>query len=271
MTNQIRFGLAAAILVVTSLTSPALARGQRIAHRTGMRPAAPVHARPVGTHVVVSRATGNRQVSATGRVARTTASANASDFGGGSFLSSQDLSLQNLLNPVPGLGFDYAHLAAINRDLGIKAVIDPATQWRLAVAERLLRDARGSVQNAGFFLLDGGGPYVIPPETPPPEQFPQQSPIIILQQAPAAQPLNAQPEPAAAVPEAVPPLPDIGQFTLVLQNGARIQAVAFTCMKDRVVYITADGSRRTIAASDLDSDATRRVNEERGTPLQLPL
>jgi hypothetical protein len=42
-------------------------------------------------------------------------------------------------------------------------------------------------------------------------------------------------------------------------------------MNDQIVYITADGSRRTIAAADLDSDATVRINEERGTPLQLPL
>src|SRR5262249_45377366 len=35
---------------------------------------------------------------------------------------------------VPGLGFDYAHLAAINKaqpDLALRAVVDPATQQRL--------------------------------------------------------------------------------------------------------------------------------------------
>ncbi len=40
-------------------------------------------------------------------------------------------------------------------------------------------------------------------------------------------------------------------------------------MKDHIVYITADGTRRTIAVTDLDSDATVRVNQERGTTLQL--
>jgi hypothetical protein len=242
-----------------------------MAHHTAMRPATHVHARPVAPHAIVSRGTGVRSFGATGRVASSTTSANTLDFGTGSLLSSQDLSLQDLLNPVPGLGFDYAHLAAINRDLAIKAVIDPATQWRLAVAERLLRDTRGSAPNAGFFLLDGGGEYIVPAEAAPAEQSPQQPPIIIVQQAPAAQPSTTQSAPAAVASEPAPPLPDVGQFTLVLQNGARIQAVAFTFMKDRVVYITADGSRRTLAASDLDSDATKRVNEERGTPLQLPL
>lgn len=35
-------------------------------------------------------------------------------------------------------------------------------------------------------------------------------------------------------------------------------------------YITRDGTRRTLAFSDLDADVTVRVNQERGTPLQLP-
>jgi hypothetical protein len=63
----------------------------------------------------------------------------------------------------------------------------------------------------------------------------------------------------------------VGQFTLVLQSGKQIDAVAFTRTSDRIVYITADGNRRTIAASDLNSEATVRVNQERGTPLELPL
>jgi len=33
----------------------------------------------------------------------------------------------------------------------------------------------------------------------------------------------------------------------------------------------ADGSRRTLALSDLNSDATVQINEERGTPLQFSL
>jgi hypothetical protein len=71
--------------------------------------------------------------------------------------------------------------------------------------------------------------------------------------------------------ESLPPLPDVGQFTLVLRNGSQIQAVAFTRSNDKIVYITVEGSRRTIAVADLDSDATLRVNQERGTPLQFPM
>ena len=42
-------------------------------------------------------------------------------------------------------------------------------------------------------------------------------------------------------------------------------------MGDKIVYITAEGSRRTMATADLDTKATQEVNEERGTPLQLTL
>lgn len=67
------------------------------------------------------------------------------------------------------------------------------------------------------------------------------------------------------------PLPDAGEFILVLRDGTRLSAVAFTRQKDQIVYITHDGSRRSLPVSDLDPDSTRRQNEERGTILQLSL
>ena len=82
-----------------------------------------------------------------------------------------------------------------------------------------------------------------------------------MQATPPSQ-VSGQQDTAQPATEEQTPLPDVGQFTLVLQNGARVEAVAFTRMKDRIVYITADGSRRTLAAADLDSAATVRVNEE---------
>ena len=66
-------------------------------------------------------------------------------------------------------------------------------------------------------------------------------------------------------------VPDEGQFTLVLSDGRWIEAVAFTRSNDAIVYISPAGSRYTIAANELDSDSTLRVNQERGTPLQSPL
>jgi hypothetical protein len=153
-----------------------------------------------------------------------------------------------------------------DQDLLLKAAIDPATQWRLATAERLSRDTRGFFPGFGGFLLDGGGSYIVPEEPAGASQPPPQ--VIVVQAPPAPQPA-AQPSPEpAAVTSA--PLPDVGSFTLVLHDGKQIQAVAFSRIKDRIAYITPDGGRRTIEAADLDSAATVSVNQDRGTPLQLP-
>jgi len=67
------------------------------------------------------------------------------------------------------------------------------------------------------------------------------------------------------------PLRDEGEFTLVLRDGTRIQAMAFTHANKNIVYITTDGMRRAFADSQLDAGETVRVNQERGTALQSPL
>ena len=164
--------------------------------------------------------------------------------------------------PGIGLGLGYGFYGT-NQDIGIRAAIDPATQLRLAAAERFLRDNRTILGYGGYYLLDGGGAYAVPTEEPARDPTPQQPQVIVLQQAPAQQAVVQQ------APE--PPIPDEGEFTLILRGGKAIQVVAFTHMTGRIVYIATDGSRRTISEDDLDSDATMRVNQERGTPLQLPL
>jgi hypothetical protein len=171
--------------------------------------------------------------------------------------------------PGTGLGINGINTILTQSNLGVEAAIDPATQWNLALAERLLKIGSGTFPGGGYYFLSGGGAYPVPSESVEGEQPVQQQPqpqVIVLQQAPAQQP----PTQLAQEPVA-PPLPDIGQFTLILQDGRQIQAVAFTQMNGRIIYISNEGGRRTIALSDLDKSATVRVNEERGTPLQLPL
>ncbi len=67
------------------------------------------------------------------------------------------------------------------------------------------------------------------------------------------------------------PLPDVGTLTLVLRDGSRLDVVAFTMTQGQVVYITPEGRRLAISAEIFDADATQRVNQEQGTPMQLPL
>jgi hypothetical protein len=254
MKHALQFGLAAGVLLASSLLCSS-AQAQRAGFASAARPAG---AQPRATYSL------RRSRPASGSASR---GANyAAPFSAGS-LSGSGATLQQLLDPVPPPGFDYQYLSAIDNDLAIKAFIDPATELRVAAARRFLR-GRG-LGGGGYYILDGGG-YYYPDESDqaePPQQ-PAQPQIIVLQQAPPAE-QAAQPVSEAAAE--AQPVPDVGEFTLVLRNGTRIQAVAFTSSNGNIVYITADGSRRTIAAADLDSDTTVRVNEERGTPLQLPL
>jgi hypothetical protein len=67
------------------------------------------------------------------------------------------------------------------------------------------------------------------------------------------------------------PLPDVGTLTLVLRDGSCLDVVAFTMTRGQVIYITPEGRRLTISAEIFDADATQRLNQERGTPMQLPL
>lgn len=171
------------------------------------------------------------------------------------------LSVQDLLNPVPGFGFDFVHLAAVNRDLGVRALIDPVTQMQLALAERLLRET--PVTPVVFPAFGGETPVFL---------VQQQPPVMVLQQpTAAAEAAPADQQPTVAPVPAQAPLPDVGEFILVRRDGSQVLAVAFTRQDDRIVYVTREGTRRSLAIIDLDSNATVRVNEERGTSLQLPL
>jgi hypothetical protein len=247
-----KFGLAATLL----LSIPFLARAQRTGPAMGQAmtqaPVA-VHAHPAATRL--------GSAGTTRPASRKTTSLKANNANG--FLG-DPLSVQQLLDPFPGFGFNFEHLNAIDSDLGIKALIDPVTQGRLAVAERLRNNRFAS---PGFYILDGEGAYAVPGDSDAPDQqaqasAPQQPQIIVVQQ-PA--PDSTSPQEAVSAP-----LPDEGDFTLVLRNGSQIQAVAFTRVGEKIVYITPEGGRRSIAASALDADATEQANQENGTPLQLP-
>lgn len=255
-----------AALLIAALFAPKMAQAQRggiglagarVSSAVRLQTATPTRARSSGTQPSNSR-----------RAASVNAG-NSSFFfdnGSGGFggLGAGANTIQELLNPVPNPGFSYDHLFALDQNLGLMAFIDPATQVRLAVAERVLRST--PFGGGGAYLIDGGGAYAVPMVNDQPQA---QQPIIIVQQP--AQQAAAAAAPDQSALEASEPLPDEGEFTLVLRDGTQIEAAAFTHRGDSIVYITPAGNRRSLAASDLDAGATVRVNQERGTPLQLPL
>jgi hypothetical protein len=167
------------------------------------------------------------------------------------------------LNNVPGLGFDYEFLNAINQNFAEQAFINPATEQEIALAERLSRFNTGF--GDGFIPFWGGGYYEEPAEE-------QQQPAVAEEQEPASAPPESQNDSAESAPVEEPaPLPDIGEFVLVLHNGNQIKAVGFTHQNNEIVYITKDGLRGSFPATDLDAAATQQINQQHGTPLQLSL
>jgi hypothetical protein len=252
MRGKSRVVLALAILSVVSILAASRTQAQRTAPAAG--PRVSVHTRSAASHVASPHGLIGTQTPPLGRngIRFNTASRSFETSDG------SPVALEQLLKSISPAGFT------------TRASIDPATEWKLASAHRGWR-GRGRFGGPGFYLLDGLGSYAVPDDsasadTAPADQPAQEPQVIVVQAAP---PSEQTPEQPAADDSG--PLPDVGQFTLVLQNGLQLQAVGFTRVKDRIVYITADGSRRTIAVADLNSDATVRVNEERGTPLQLPL
>lgn len=266
MKAKSHLGVAAAILFAVTFVATLPANAQQRVSPAIAGPI-PARARPAASHPLASRAAAARRTTPAVRPAvHFNPEANSFQTNDGSFVS-----LQDLLDPVPGLGFDYHHLSVINSDLAIKAFIDPVTELKLAAARRFLRHS--GFGGPGYLIWDGGAFNPVSDDSAaasdqpaPPDQSGQQQPQVIVVQAPAAQ----QSSNNSSADEEVP-LPDVGQFTLVLRSGRELQAVAFSHVNDEIVYITADGNRRTFPATDLNSDATARINEERGTPLQLPL
>jgi hypothetical protein len=170
----------------------------------------------------------------------------------------------SLLPPAPGPGFEFGYLNGVNQGFG------PVRRRRNGTAGSTLG------YGSGFYLLSGGGYYAIPSDestaqAAEDQQAPDQALGGAQDQSQPRESLEAQQSPSEPDQAAAAPVQDEGEFTLVLRDGTRISALAFTHSNDTIIYISPDGGRRTLANSDFDADATVRVNQERGTPLQLPL
>ena len=252
MGRIVHFGTEVAVLLCLSLAAPAMFAQHG---RTAPPPAAARRAPVAATRPPANRAATVRHVNFS--------VANVAPFSG-SFPSMGGLAFSG--GP---LGTQTANILARNE--AIKGAIDPATQWRLELAQRFLHDNQGII-SPEFFLTDGGYPYVIPEsadangEQPGGASQAAQPQSIVVQQPVAA----AQALPKAAQENSdVSSLRDEGMFTIVLRNGTQIPAAAFTRLNGKIIYITPDGSRRTVSKEEIDVDATLRVNQERGIPVSL--
>jgi len=156
---------------------------------------------------------------------------------------------------VPGLGFDYDHVVAVDHT----------------------HVNRGSgVRRAGFitpFFFAGDLPFYGYGDTDYDNPEPVQRGVIVpppgLQSGePAPAQAVSSPAVAAVAPESA--VKDVGDFILVRRDGQVTLAVAFTASGDRLTYVTREGIRRSFPLAELDSMATRQMNDANGTTLSLP-
>lgn len=164
------------------------------------------------------------------------------------------------INGVPGLGFDFPHLAAVSRGL----------------------PQQFFVVNNGFFpfftpIFFDPLPLSYPSEAGTTGYYPEggQQPIFLMtptpQPQPAAPPAETSPRATAETPQAPPPPPpELGQLILVRSDGQVLLAVAFTVRNGQLTYISNDGTRRSFPVGELDKDATRQMNDANGTSVSLP-
>ena len=160
---------------------------------------------------------------------------------------------------VPGLGFDYPHLAAVSGN----------------------RRFHGSRFDGGFpfgfsgFLLS---PPVILDEGAQADPQVAEGQVAegdvtddasVAQRAPRRPRLSRPPsEPEAQSPPA--PVPDVEQYVFVRRDGSLVFAVAYAWENGTLRYVTPDGIRRSIARDALDLSATQQFNEQRGLNFRVP-
>jgi hypothetical protein len=158
-------------------------------------------------------------------------------------------------NNVPGLGFDYPHLAAVN--------------------SRHVRNRRifGQGVPVGF----GGGFLITSPEivveNPQAVEEAQQAaaedsvgpnPIGVDSARESQRAYVSRPNPA---PE--PPI-DTSEYVFVRRDGGLLFAVAYSWDNGTLRYVTRDGVRKTVTQDALDMTATQQFNEQRGLNFRVP-
>lgn len=163
---------------------------------------------------------------------------------------------------VPGLGFDYAHLAAVGAGRG--------------------RFGRGRDRHfpvVAYFPFFGGGYYPLFPDdyeepaaaedqqaeaAPPADYYPQGY-------APTPRPGDADLYRPPAATAASAPERSSDEYVFVRRDGTLFFAVAYTWENGSLRYVTNEGLRRSVAGTALDLDATQQFNEQRGLTFRLPV
>ena len=209
---------------------------------------------PTATRTQLSQQASIIQISPSGRITT-------------GFAAGTDSFVSDTFSGVPGLGFDFPHLAAISGALRNNG-------------PRFGHDGRRG-QGSFIPILFGGYPYYYDDleydqqgQQTSQQAQPQPQIIVIQQPVPAPQGADLSSDTgtlSASEPESQPaaPVRDVGDFILVRRDGRILFASIFSVVGPQLQYVTPEGIRRTLAISDLDADATQQMNEARGTSVQI--
>src|SRR5216683_201561 len=181
-------------------------------------------------------------------------------------------------NEVPGLGFDFPHLAAISGHLHFNPAFD---HNRFDMNDGSFAPIFWS-ENPGS--PDFADPSVIQQVQQEFQQQGQQPPQIIVIQQPApvtheqltggvpkalsdsAARSNAIPLASSVAPA---PIRDVGEFIFVRRDGRILFGSVFFVSEGVLQYVTPEGIRRTVPVNELDTEATRKMNDSLGTTVDL--
>ncbi len=149
----------------------------------------------------------------------------------------------------PGLGFDYAHYAAVHPNSGGQLF-----------GGGLVPFVGGSFYIPFPVYLDNGATAEPAPENAPAEA--EQSVEDTAARQDAAPIWSRTHSSAPSEPES--------EYVFVRRDGTVFFAVGFTFDSTNLRYITQDGVRKTVPLASLDLAATQQFNEQRGLSPRLP-
>ena len=161
-------------------------------------------------------------------------------------------------NDVPGLGFDYVHLAAVGqrhgqtgRGFGFRQTVPFGFGGYLITSPEIYVDNPQAVQEAQETAAEQGDADLE-------AQFEdaQRRAYRAGQQSAAQQ--------VATAPPAPEPAADPASYVFVMRDGSMVFAVAYTWENGTLKYVTPEGQRRSVAADSLDMNATTKFNESQG-------
>src|SRR5713226_7429863 len=161
--------------------------------------------------------------------------------------------------PVPGLGFDFAHLAAINAGRHHRRFRGTTFASFPFVEFPFFSDSFGSAP------VQAAPPQVIIVQQPVPQQAEDDEAEVTPRRSRRFYSAPAPEAPADAAPGRA-----AGEYVLVRRDGGLLFAVAFSLQGGQLNYVTREGLRRTVALAAIDAEATEQMNEQRGMTVRLP-